>query len=403
MSGLKTSIERPGPVHLSSLASRWTYLARRQARSAGGPATQRICYSHTRLATKWRDINHNHRKGGIAERSLLLPRSISHKRERIACVEYTEDHSGGYPHQNLTKSEIAHQFGLQGRDLRDIDIVSDLAPRILVRPSSILVALFDIHLLIQAERVLVVEAPTCTESSTTSAFMYSLEQLPLERKYELPFELRVLEAALIAVTSAIETDFLAIKESVDKELPDLNIDDNRVHTKLLDFLEHSRRLGTLKKNAGMVHRVINDLLNEDEDLAAMYLTDSKAGQPHSVADHQEVEYLLETYLERTHSIVPSADVMMKNIAKTEETINVVLDAKRNQIMVFEVRLAILTVAVTTGTFIAGLFGMNLINYFEDSPWGFGIMTGACVVAISGCSLVLARLFRQIRRFRIVRI
>jgi magnesium transporter len=303
----------------------------------------------------------------------------------------------------LTKSEIAHQFGLQGRDLRDIDSVSDLTPRILVRPSTILVALFDIRLMIQAERVLVVEAQTCTESSTTSIFMYSLERLPLERKYELPFELRILEAALIAVTSAIETDFFAIKESVDKELPDLNIDDNRVQTKLLGFLEHSRRLGTLKKNAGMVHRVINDLLNEDEDLAAMYLTDSKAGQPHSIADHQEVEYLLETYLERAHSIVQSADVMMKNIAKTEETINVVLDAKRNQIMVFEVRLAILTVGLATGTFIAGLFGMNLINYFEDSPWGFGIMTGACIVIISGCSLVLSRLFRQIRRFRIVRI
>lgn len=261
-------------------------------------------------------------------------------------------------------------------------------------------AFFDLRLLIGPDRVVLVEAQTSIQSPTCELLIHNLKQLVWDRSSELPFELRIVEAALLAVTSRLEVDFAAIKETVDKDLPTLHIDDDRVQTKLLGLLDHSRKLSALTQKAQMVQNAINELLNEDEDLAAMYLTDAQKGQPHSITNHQEVEYLLETYFERAYSVVKSAEVMLRNIRKTEETMNVILDAKRNQIMVFEVRLAIIMIGLAAGTFIAGLFGMNLINYMEDSSWGFVTMTGVSIVIIGASTAILARFFMRIRRFRV---
>lgn len=376
----------------------WVSFARRQIYCSRETGKRDV--RHARFPLRRCSVAKHGLMGEILNTPLLLSRNISQKKDIIACIEFSKSHCDGFSRLNLTKSEIANQFGLRSRDLQDIDHTLDPAPRILVRPSSILVVFFDLRLLIRPNRVVMIEAQTYKESPTCSIFMYNFERFDWSRASELPFELRIVEAALLAVTSKLEGDLTAIRESVDKDLPTLDINDDRVQTKLLGLLEHSRTLGGLTHHAQMVQSAIKQVLDEDEDLAAMYLTDTQANRPHAIADHQEAEYLLETYFERTSSIVRSADVMLRNIRKTEETMNVVLDAKRNQIMVFEARLAILTVGLGAGTFIAGLFGMNLINYMEEAPGGFATITGISVMLVGGCTVILARLFRRIRRFRV---
>lgn len=194
--------------------------------------------------------------------------------------------------RNLPKWRSRHKFGLQGRDLRDIDLEMDTISHILVRPSSILVALFDLRLLIQVSRFLLINSTEGSKSDFKSNFIYGLEKsLFLKNESELPFELHVLELALISVTSGIEADFSMTKKIIEDDLLALHIDDDLVPTKLIRLTEQSRKLGTLEQKARMVQATISDILDEDEDLAAMYLTDTRIGKQHLIADHQEAEYL----------------------------------------------------------------------------------------------------------------
>lgn len=45
----------------------------------------------------------------------------------------------------------------------------------------------------------------------------------------------------------------------------------------------------------------------DEDLAAMYLSDKKAGIPRQLADHEELEVLLESFSKQVEEIVNESE------------------------------------------------------------------------------------------------
>jgi magnesium transporter len=48
-------------------------------------------------------------------------------------------------------------------------------------------------------------------------------------------------------------------------------------------------------------------------------------------------------------------------------------------MLLEVKLGVGTLGLAMGTFIAGLYGMNLENFIEETNWGFAAVTGVSVI------------------------
>lgn len=50
-------------------------------------------------------------------------------------------------------------------------------------------------------------------------------------------------------------------------------------------------------------------------------------------------------------------------------------------MLLELKLSVYTLGIAVGTFAAGLYGMNLENFIEETTWGFGAVTGGSVLAI----------------------
>lgn len=44
-------------------------------------------------------------------------------------------------------------------------------------------------------------------------------------------------------------------------------------------------------------------------------------------------------------------------------------------MLLELKFSIGTLGLAMGTFLAGLYGMNLENFIEETNWGFGAVTG----------------------------
>ena len=210
------------------------------------------------------------------------------------------------------------KYGLLPRDLRKID--SSTLPHILVRPSAILINLLHLRVLIKADRVLVFDAYGSTDSYMQSLFVYDLEgklrQKQSQGAQALPYEFRALEAVLISVTTGLEEEFNGVREPVVRVLRALEEDIDR--DKLRHLLIYSKKLGSFEQKARLVRDAIDDLLEADDDLAAMYLTERAEGVQRQEHDHQEVEMLLESYHKVCDEIVQASGNLVTGIRNTEE-------------------------------------------------------------------------------------
>ena len=355
----------------------------------------------------------------------------------------------------LPKLGIADRYGLGTRDLRVFDLPSGGFPHILVRDHTILMHLFDLRLLVQDDQALlfhIAEDPyahpisnsnPCHEKngnnnsnsnsnnsnnnnihrprgsstngnsrSVARVFSQNLEGkirdghgspgLAVSRQ---PYELCVVEAALASVTSVLEAEYLCTERQVSNTLQmtgphTLDREESRIHAKLRIILDLTRKLASIEQHARQVRNVVQEVLSEDEDMANMHLTDKKAGKPHMLQDHQDVEYLFEAYFKASDAVVQEAASLTENIRRTEETIQSMLSVRRNQIMVLEAKIEILMLAISWATLVAGWYGMNVINYFEESAHAFAVIVSLSFTAIVSASWYGMRNLRYIHKLRL---
>lgn len=244
--------------------------------------------------------------------------------------------------------------------------------------------------------------------------MYDLEGKLRQQDGELPYEFRALEAVLISVTAGLEGEFEGVREPVVKVLRELEEDIDR--DKLRHLLIYSKKLGTFEQKARLVRDAIDDLLEADDDLAAMYLTEKADGKERAEDDHTEVEMLLESYYKICDEIVQISGNLVSNIRNTEEMyvvdphdlfgcphanlsnrVRAILDANRNSLMLLDLRFSILTLGIGAGTFIAALYGMNLKNFIEESDLGFGLVSLSCAVLTVVSIIYGLRKLRRVQR------
>lgn len=290
------------------------------------------------------------------------------------------------------------QFGLLPRDLRKID--SSNLPHILVRDTAILLNLLHLKVLIKHNRVLLFDVYGSRTSQAQSSFMYDLQGKLAQKTQDvgLPYEFRALEAVLMSVTAELEADFTMVRNPVLHILNELEDDVDR--DKLRALLVLSKKLSTFEQKAKLVRDAIEELLEADDDLAAMYLTEKAHDMRRGEDDHPEIEMLLESYNKLCDEVVQEASNLVTSIRNTEEmlvspgvagffspppwadgsfcSIRAILDANRNSLMLLDLKFSVGTLGLATGTFIAGLYGMNLQNFMEQTNWGFGTVTGLSV-------------------------
>ncbi|KAK8215973.1 inner membrane magnesium transporter mrs2 [Phyllosticta capitalensis] len=298
---------------------------------------------------------------------------------RLRCTEFDENGNVTLVNGEFRKSELIAKYGLLPRDLRKID--SAMLPHILVRPSAILLNLLHLRVLIKHNRVLVFDAYGTTNSYAQSIFMYDLEgrlrQKDLRQNGHLPYEFRALEAVLLSVTSGLESEFEGVREPVVRVLRELEEDIDR--DKLRYLLIYSKKLGSFEQQARLVRDALEELLEADDDLSAMYLSEKQKGALRHEHEHTEVEMLLESYHKVSDEIVQASENLVSNIRNTEEIVKAILDANRNSLMLLDLKFAVWTLGLAAGTFIAALYGMNLKNFIEESDAGFWGVSIACAV------------------------
>lgn len=237
---------------------------------------------------------------------------------KMRCTELDEHGNVTLVSGEFKKTELIAKYGLLPRDLRKID--SSLLPHILVRPSAILINLLNLRVLLKHNRVLVFDAYGTTDSKSQSVFMYDLD-LKLRQKESvangtLPYEFRALEAVLISVTLSLEKEFEGVSEPVVRVLRELEEDIDR--DKLRYLLIYSKKLGSFEQKARLVRNALEELLEADDDLSAMYLSEKAEGKTREEDDHTEVEMLLESYHKVADEIVQAAENLVSSIRNTEE-------------------------------------------------------------------------------------
>ncbi|EGC49102.1 inner membrane magnesium transporter mrs2 [Histoplasma capsulatum var. duboisii H88] len=322
---------------------------------------------------------------------------------RLRCTELDENGNVTLVSGEFKKSELTAKYGLLPRDLRKID--SSVLPHILVRHSAILISLLHLRVLIKSDRVLVFDAYGSTDSYTQSVFMYDLEGKLRQKEAAgrqsspgaLPYEFRALEAVLVSVTTGLEAEFEGVREPVVRVLRALEEDIDR--DKLRRLLIYSKRLGTFEQKARLVRDAIEDLLEADDDLTAMYLSEKAQGVHRQEVDHQEIEMLLESYHKVCDEIVQASGNLVTNIRNTEEIVKAILDANRNSLMLLDLKFSIGTLGLAAGTLCSALYGMNLKNFLEESDIGFTAVSGVCFAfAAFVCAYGLMKL-RKVQRVR----
>jgi magnesium transporter len=323
--------------------------------------------------------------------SLALSKSRMNDATELRCMILNVDGSVQYSEVRGTREDVAKRYGLEGRDLRNVDLVSEGIPHLLVRPTTIFISMFTLRLLVCTDGILLFLLPLeDSHVKVQDVFMTDLKgrlrPSPGSGVFtKLPFELRVLDAALASVIATLEAEHVLIRREVEESLHDSTREDV-VYSVLRGLQDYRKRLVAIEQRARQFRSALREILENDDDMAMMYLSDRLAGKPHIVEDHQEVEYLLEGYYKNTDAIAESASALLGDVERTIETIQSILDVRRNQILIFEAQLEICMLGFAVSTFVSGLFGMNVANFFEESTSAFAILVAACVMG----TIVIAR-------------
>ncbi|KAF8970435.1 hypothetical protein BDZ97DRAFT_1791375 [Flammula alnicola] len=242
------------------------------------------------------------------------------------------------------KSDLSAEHRLNARDLRKIDSrIPNLVPTILVRKEAVLVNILHIRALVKADAVILFDTYGSADSRLHSVFLYHLEHNLKAKGTGPPYEFRALESILLSVLSALEAEMVFIRNLVGGLLAEM--EDNIDHDRFKRLLHYSRRLASFKNRATLVEEAIDEVLSQDEDMDAMYLSDKKNGVERE--DHEELEVLLESFSKQVEEIVNEAENIENNVQSTQEIVELVLDSNRNALLALDLQACFLCSTIST--------------------------------------------------------
>ncbi|GCE98847.1 mitochondrial inner membrane magnesium transporter lpe10 [Zygosaccharomyces mellis] len=304
----------------------------------------------------------------------------------IRCTIF--DNVGQYHPIEMKRRDLVSKHELLPRDLRKIERSrkQDLVPSLLVRQNGILISLLTTRALIKPDMVIVfdsVGSGISLDSRTHKKFIQGLELKlgnQVVNKDTLPYEFRALEAIFVSALSNMSSEMKVLLTVCNGILEDLEYSITR--DKLRFLLVQNKKLTVFRRKAVLVREMLNDILEQDDVLCGMYLSDKLRGNLRAKDDHAEIEMLLETYYSHVDEIVQTVEGTISNTKTTEEIINIVLDSNRNQLMLLGIRFAMGTLSLGAALWIGSLYGMNLENFIEETSFGFILVTTLGVLCTS---------------------
>lgn len=257
---------------------------------------------------------------------------------------------------------------LLGRDIRQVDPTFSAKPALWVRHNAILVSLEQIRAVIFYNKLFLFDPDNPKVQRAVKIISERLSKF-IEGDVDMtnmPYEFRALDGILINVCMSLEEDFTSIEPTILENLDDLPT--RLTSRQLEDLRSFKQRLSQFSARSQDVQRVLQDILEEDEDMINMYLTEKKCYPEHirNPIEHDEIEILSESYLQIVDHLTNRAELLDNAIDDTEDLVTIRLDTIRNRILFVELTLNIIALVFGAGSLVAGIFGMNLgIPVFKE--------------------------------------
>ncbi|KAE9361068.1 hypothetical protein PF008_g1388 [Phytophthora fragariae] len=285
---------------------------------------------------------------------------------------------------------------VHARDIRRMENAFSVSnePSIVIRKQAILISADPLRAIVMRD-VCLVYVPDGADS-LLSILKEQFSQTARENA-ESPFEFRALEALLATLARYFQADYEKFSPVVISALERLV--QGNLHSRELETLrEFKNTMNEFESQVDGVRRVLMELLDNEEDLRLLYLT--KLHEDPSLLmdlysfDSEEAEVLIENYLQDIFSTRTQADLMQHRITNTESLVMLKLDSMRNYLLRVDLVFSLMTISLSVGTLLAGVFGMNLASGVEDAwGWFWGVAI-TCVVAFIVITVVGIIFFRQ---------
>lgn len=327
--------------------------------------------------------------------------ALRHNELKLICTELDRHGHLSLRQGIFSKSTLCSSLGLQARDLRKLDgTLKNQLPSILIRPSAILVNFDSVRAVVKCDRVTFFSGQEDAANPIQSLLIKELAS-KLKWKSQVP----ILPFEFVAIESILQTTLQALQDELDRMAPSieehLTILERFVHwDKLKTMLECKKRVALFHERISSLRNCIAEVLESDDDMAAMYLT-AKSGksQPRPIYAHEEIELLLESYLKIAEEIASRVQLLASNIQSTEDIVNIGLVGQRNELLLLELKLGIGTFSASMGGFGASVLGMNLINGLEGDPMAFWmILAGLGSVSLFAFTSSWRRMLQLIRKY-----
>ncbi|GAB4840125.1 Magnesium transporter MRS2-5 [Ancistrocladus abbreviatus] len=345
----------------------------------------------------------------------------------------------------LDKATIMRHCSLPSRDLRLLDPLFIYPSTMLGREKAIVVNLEQIRCIITAEEVYLMNSLDAAVVHYKSELCSRL-QMKRDQADDLPFEFKALELVLELTCMSLEAQANELAMEIHPVLDELASSISTLN------LERVRRfkghLLGLTQRVQKVRDEIEHLMDDDGDMAEMYLTEKKQrmevyassnsclqnntptgskgvsksapvspvgstneakklqrafssiasssqhGSLLSSSDNGEdivqLEMLLEAYFVVIDNTLSKLSSLKEYIDDTEDLINIKLGNVQNQLIKFELLLTAATFVATIFAVITGVFGMNLKASIFHNRSAFSwvlLITGACSAILYVCLLV----------------
>ncbi|KAH9695112.1 Magnesium transporter MRS2-3 [Citrus sinensis] len=282
------------------------------------------------------------------------------------------------------KHAIMRRTGLPARDLRILDPLLSYPSTVLGRERAIVINLEHIKAIITAQEVLLMNS----RDPSVVPFVEELQSRILchyqaTKSQVLPFEFVALEACLEAACSCLENEAKTLEQEAHPALDKLT---SKISTLNLERVRQIKsRLVAITGRVQKVRDELEHLLDDDEDMAEMYLTEKLMQQlenssTSSINERDDMDD--EAYFVQIDGTLNKLSTLREYVDDTEDYINIMLDDKQNHLLQMGVMLTTATLVVSAFVVVAGIFGMNInIELFDEHKSGMQefLWTVACIL------------------------
>ncbi|KAF6134316.1 hypothetical protein GIB67_005708 [Kingdonia uniflora] len=297
--------------------------------------------------------------------------------------------------RKINRRQLLKSSGLRPRDIRSVDPslwLTNSMPSLLVREHALLLNLGSLRAIAMTERVLIFGYNRRGGKAFLDLLLPRLNPKNTNGGPSMPFELEVVEAALLSRVQRLEQRLMDVDPRV---IALLEVLPNRLTADVLEELRLSKQtLVELGSRAGALKQMLLDLLEDPHEIRRMCIMgrnctirkgsddmECSVSMEKQIAEEEEeeIEMLLENYLQRCESCHGQAERLLDSAREMEDSIAVNLSSRRLEVSRVELLLQVGAFCVAVGALIAGIFGMNLRSYIEEHVFAFWLTTSGIIV------------------------